>query len=82
MESFASGSIVVDIGCGNGKYLPLNDSIVKVTFLENFIHFFLNFLIIPDRLRSEPRSTKRLLRKRFQHFPVRLLISANKIQFH
>ncbi len=30
IESFAKGSIVFDVGCGNGKYLPLNDSIVKV----------------------------------------------------
>lgn len=30
IESFPAGSIVVDVGCGNGKYLPLNDSIVKV----------------------------------------------------
>lgn len=30
IESFPNGSVVVDIGCGNGKYLSLNDSIVKV----------------------------------------------------
>ncbi|KAG4078399.1 hypothetical protein HA402_013110 [Bradysia odoriphaga] len=30
IESFPAGSVVVDVGCGNGKYLPLNDSIAKI----------------------------------------------------
>lgn len=34
IESFGNGSIVVDIGCGNGKYLSLNDSILKVSMIE------------------------------------------------
>lgn len=30
VESFSSGSILVDIGCGNGKYLNLSNNIFKV----------------------------------------------------
>lgn len=35
------GSIVVDVGCGNGKYLGINDNIFKIGFDRSF-----NFVVI------------------------------------
>lgn len=33
VENFSAGSVLIDIGCGNGKYLHLNQSILKVAKL-------------------------------------------------
>lgn len=32
LKSFELGSVLVDIGCGNGKYLSLNENIAKVNW--------------------------------------------------
>lgn len=37
--SFDAGSILIDIGCGNGKYLGLNSNIAKVRICINFYLF-------------------------------------------
>lgn len=31
IESFAAGSILVDVGCGNGKYFGVNQNIFQVS---------------------------------------------------
>lgn len=32
LQCFSAGSVVIDIGCGNGKYLHLNEKTVKASF--------------------------------------------------
>lgn len=41
--SFKAGEILLDIGCGNGKYLSLNENVLKV---GSFVFFFANPLVI------------------------------------
>lgn len=36
IKSFDNGSIILDIGCGNGKYLGVNPSVVKVNQIRMF----------------------------------------------
>lgn len=73
--SFAPGSVLVDIGCGNGKYLSLNSNIAKVLTLKPIIvSEFLErcFLPFSDWLRSERRSAEGLPRASISSLPVRL----------
>lgn len=49
LKRFQTGSILVDIGCGNGKYLDTDYNTFKVCSLENFIqtHFcFKDFFLL------------------------------------
>lgn len=49
IRQFEKGSVLVDIGCGNGKYLQSNHDIFEVSqpkLTENFLSFFfvMNFI--------------------------------------
>lgn len=50
--SFPDGSVLVDIGCGNGKYLGLNPSIAKVSSSIQIHNNYKtkNFKLILDRM--------------------------------
>ena len=42
IRSFASGSLILDVGCGNGKYMNIrNDLMMVKKYLFNFLFYFL-----------------------------------------
>jgi alkylated DNA repair protein alkB homolog 8 len=40
IEALPAGGILLDVGCGNGKYLNVNDTLVKVSFMRCELFFF------------------------------------------
>lgn len=61
VQLFAPGSVLIDVGCGNGKYLHLNSGIVKVRIhspVETNSSYIGN--VFPDRMRPQCRTTERL----------------------
>ena len=37
INKFTCGDILIDVGCGNGKYLTINQNLFKVLFLTIYL---------------------------------------------
>ncbi len=43
LQSQSPGAVGLDVGCGNGKYLPVNKS-VYIVASDRYVHLFLTFI--------------------------------------
>ncbi len=45
LRSFSSGSLILDVGCGNGKYMNTRNDLMMVEKIIFFVLFFISHLI-------------------------------------
>ena len=50
LQTFPSGSLVLDVGCGNGKYMNIRNDLMMVGKENFFCDMFLFLFSIVDRL--------------------------------